>query len=88
MISPIYTQLESSLTTGKVFNGAPPDQWIKEIVGWESHVWAALQMAITDYAVGPKARDSGADIYAKYPSTDGGKRLCGMQRMRRSGGFA
>jgi hypothetical protein len=36
----------------------PDTQWITEIVGWESVVWSALQIAISDYAIGPQLRTS------------------------------
>jgi hypothetical protein len=65
----------------------PDDQWVKEIVGWESTTWAALQIAVEKYATGAKSIDPSADDYVKAPETDGEKALCAMQRMRKSGGF-
>ncbi|KAF2727987.1 hypothetical protein EJ04DRAFT_581657 [Polyplosphaeria fusca] len=65
----------------------PDDQWVKEIVGWESHTWASLQIAIEKYATGAKSIDPYADSYIKAPETDGEKALCAKQRMKKSGGF-
>jgi hypothetical protein len=74
-------------TGGSITDGLPDDQWIKEVVGWESQVWAGLQILIPDYAIGAKARDPLADFYVKYPETDAEKALCGMQRLPKASGF-
>lgn len=55
---------------------------------WESAAWSALQILVSDYAVGPVNRDSLADQYTDAPATDGYKALCRSQRMRKAGGFA
>jgi hypothetical protein len=65
----------------------PDDQWVQEVTGWEAFVWAALQTAVTDYAVGPTVREPSAQAYMKNETTGGEKKLCQAQRVRRSGGF-
>lgn len=65
----------------------PDDQWVQEAVGWESFVWAALQTAVSDYAIGPDLREPTARAYMRNETTLGEKQLCQVQRMRRSGGF-
>jgi len=73
---------------GGYIDSLPNDQWIKEVIGWESAAWAALQVAVGDYFIGAKVRDpKAADSYARQAATEGEKKLCGMLKMRRSGGF-
>lgn len=81
------TKLALSLADdSRVIPGLPPDQWIKELVWAESTAYAMLQVGFTDYAIGPKVRDSKAEDWVK-PVTNGEKELCHMQRMRKSGNF-
>jgi hypothetical protein len=61
------------------------EHWKKEVTWVESTVWAALQTAIADYAAGPQVRDPASD-WVK-PASRGEKELCGMQKMRKSGGI-
>lgn len=66
----------------------PDDQWIIEVRRWVSLQWAAYQTAISDYAIGPKVRDASTEsLYDFPPPTEGGRKLCGMQKMRKGGGF-
>ncbi|CAN9099345.1 unnamed protein product [Alternaria alternata] len=65
----------------------PDDFWKREVLGWEQEVWAAMQMAVSQYAIGPKASDPFADAYVIAPQTEGEKALCGAQKMKKSGGF-
>ena len=65
----------------------PDDQWNKEIHNWESIVWAAYQTLIADYSIGPTVRDPLAMSYVLPPANDAEKALCGMQKMRKPGGF-
>lgn len=65
----------------------PNDQWITEVEGWESYSWSSLQILMTDYAIGPKARDPQGQGYEMAPQTDGDRQLCGAQRMKKNGGF-
>lgn len=74
-------------TGGLIREGVPDDQWINEVEGWESQVWAGLQILIPDYAIGAKARDPQADYYVIYPNSTAEKALCGMQKMPKAGGF-
>lgn len=74
--------------TGGYIDSLPDDQWIEEVVGWESFVWAAMQIYIADYFTGPKARDPHMSSYIRPASDEGERKLCSMMKMRRSGGFA
>lgn len=75
------------MRVGGYISALPDDQWVQEVVGWESNTWASLQIAIAEYATGVKARDAFADSYYRQPETDGEKKLCSMQKMKKSGGF-
>ncbi|KAF2184852.1 hypothetical protein K469DRAFT_750706 [Zopfia rhizophila CBS 207.26] len=63
------------------------DQWIQEVTRWESFVWAALQTAVSDYAIGPAVRGPSAGAYIRNDTSNGEKELCHVQRVRKSGGF-
>ena len=65
----------------------PPDQWITELRSWESQVWAAHQIALAEYATGPKAADPTADSYTIQPSSAAERALCESLKARKSGGF-
>lgn len=65
----------------------PNEQWITEIISLESQVWASLQVAIADYFMGAKSRDPFAEKYSRLVTSEGEGKLCGMLKMRRSGGF-
>lgn len=65
----------------------PDDQWVRETTGWETFVWAALQTAVSDYAIGPAQREPSVRAYMKNETTNGEKELCQVQRVRKSGGF-
>lgn len=78
---------EYLIGTQNTIQSLPNDHWAREARGWVEMVWADLQFAISDYAIGPKARNSDADEYVKKPRTAGEKQLCQLQKMRRSGGF-
>lgn len=80
-------EASSLIRVGGYIGALPDDQWLKEIVGWESNAWASLQIAIAEYATGVKARDPFADLYYRRPETDGEKKLCNMQKLKKSGGF-
>ena len=67
--------------------GLPDDQWVKEVVGWENYLWAIYQTVVTDYGVGHASRDPAVLEVVKQNTTAGEKQLCGVQRMRKSGGF-
>jgi hypothetical protein len=75
--------------TNETLPELPDDQWIKELVWAESKVWAALQVSIADYAIGPTVRDRGVGLNEFIaPVTSGEKQLCGLQKMKHSGDFA
>jgi hypothetical protein len=65
----------------------PDDQWTKELKRWESSAWATLQIGIPYFATGPLQGGSWAKGNYTMSKTDGEKTLCGMQKMRKSGGF-
>lgn len=63
------------------------DFWKQEVIGWEKETWAALQIAFSQYAIGPRATDELADRYWIKPETDGEKSLCNATKMKKSGEF-
>ena len=65
----------------------PDGQWITELASWQANTLAALQIMVPDYALGPQGRVGGDDLATVKPSTDAEKKLCGMQKMRKSGDF-
>lgn len=66
----------------------PDDHWMMEFRYISSIVWADHQIALTDYAIGPRVRDYDEEWEWMYPPpTDEGKRLCQMVKMRKPGGF-
>ena len=62
----------------------PDDQRIRELTRWQRQILASLQMAFIDYAIGPKHRDNTAGGHIA-PENEFEKRLCVMQKMRKSG---
>ncbi|KAH3977344.1 hypothetical protein HBH68_230830 [Parastagonospora nodorum] len=72
---------------GYVAGQIPSDQWITEAKGMESFVWATLQIAIADYAIGPSLRSPDIAGNVTVPTTPEEKKLCGTQKMRKAGGF-
>jgi len=65
----------------------PNDQWVTEVIAWESQAYAALQIAIEKYSTGARSIDPYAASYIRKPQTDGEKALCMKQRVRKSGGL-
>ncbi|KAF2004403.1 hypothetical protein P154DRAFT_560573 [Amniculicola lignicola CBS 123094] len=84
-----FVKTNERLSGGGLSRGLPPDQWKNEIIAQDSVVWAGLQVTMADYALGPRLRlpYAGDSPYARLAATEGEKKLCGMQRMRKSGGF-
>lgn len=76
-----------SLNTEGIIATLPDDQWISELQGWESITWATHQTVIADFAIGPTLRDPLAISYVLPPTNEAERSLCGMQKMRKSGGF-
>ena len=72
--------------SGVVSSKVPIDQWISEVVAWESFTWAILQTAISDYATG-WARVPAASEKPSTPNEPGSEGLCKAQKMRKTGGF-
>ncbi|ORY10988.1 hypothetical protein BCR34DRAFT_588267 [Clohesyomyces aquaticus] len=60
---------------------------VQEVIGWEAFVWAVLQTAVSDYAIGSAVREPSARAYMKNNTTKGEKELCQVQRVRMAGGF-
>ncbi|KAF2682356.1 hypothetical protein K458DRAFT_57598 [Lentithecium fluviatile CBS 122367] len=70
----------------------PDDQWITEVRAWTNQVWAAFQIGVADYAIGPWERNWGEEVDKnitdlQFPKNEAERALCGMQRMRISGNF-
>jgi hypothetical protein len=65
----------------------PNDKWVQEIYFWEQYVWAQIQIALADYAIGPAARSPEIGAAVKNGTTSGERQLCGVQKMRSPGNF-
>lgn len=77
-----------ALAVNDVIGSLPNDQWVRELSRWVSIGLSHLQIGISDYAVGLAVRDpSTAGEYERPPREEGQRRLCGMVRMRKPGGF-
>lgn len=75
------------LRDGVVTSQVPSDQWINEVEGLDSVIWASLQTLVADYAIGPGVRTAELEEYVVKPTSPGDKQLCGAQKMRKPGGF-
>jgi hypothetical protein len=64
------TKASNILRMTGVVPSLPDDQWLQELIAWESHVWAGLQMGIVNYARGYSDRDPTA---AKFLKNNTGK---------------
>jgi hypothetical protein len=78
---------EKVRSDGVVVSQVPPDQWISEVQGMESFVWASTQVLMSDYAIGPGLRTPDVSDYVIPPAESGDKQLCKSQKMRKAGGF-
>ncbi|KAL1657356.1 hypothetical protein SLS61_000402 [Didymella pomorum] len=76
--------LAGSLENPNREEGLPDDQWIRELTRWQRQILASLQVAFIDYAIGPEHRDTAAGSHIA-PENEFEKRLCKMQKMRKSG---
>jgi hypothetical protein len=74
------------ITVGQA-KGLPDTQWIEELVNWESYAYAGLQVFVVDRALGPQSRLSSPTDSVMPANTTAGRKLCGMQRMHKAGGF-
>jgi hypothetical protein len=89
----INSALTSGLEAGDRIQGngivasLPDDQWLRELEGWESHVWAGLQQLMADYAIGAAARVPAMAGSTRSEMSEAEKTLCRSMRMRMSGGF-
>ncbi|CBY01681.1 hypothetical protein LEMA_P004680.1 [Plenodomus lingam JN3] len=84
------TQLRASQKIrygGNMFVDVPSDQWVDEVEGMESYVWAASQVSVADYAIGHGIRNPDMAEWVVAPTTPGDKKLCGCLKMRKQGGF-
>ncbi|KAI8940468.1 hypothetical protein NX059_004153 [Plenodomus lindquistii] len=64
------------------------DWWKTEMLNHEHEVWIAWQILISQYVISPGVSDPLAAAYYVKPSTTAEKRLCGVQKMKKSGEFA
>lgn len=87
-VMPRRYKVEDEMSTlGGFVNDLPNDQWVREVQGWTSVAWAAHQIIIAEYAIGPSVRERNAKQVTRAPANQGEKDLCGMQKMRKPGGF-
>jgi hypothetical protein len=80
--------LAESYLTGRSSPGLPDDHWIKEVVAWESRVWASHQALISAAIIGPSVFDDFAYEYTEPVVDEGDRQLCQSLKMRKSGAFA
>ena len=80
--------LAQSFVIGRTSPGLPDNQWIKEVIAWESRVWASYQALIATAAVGPSVFDEFAHEYTEPIMDEGDRQLCQSMKMRKAGGFA
>jgi hypothetical protein len=73
----------------KIIGHLPKDHWKREAQLLMTTNLAALQTIMSDFAIGPAVRDaSSANSYKMPPESKNDRKLCGMQKMRKSGGFS
>ena len=72
---------------GYIRTALPSDQWKTEVRGWESTTWAMKQFMVSDYAIGPGIREPRAQADVTNLRSPSDKQMCGLQKMRKSGGF-
>jgi hypothetical protein len=68
--------------------GLPKDQWVKEVIAWESRVWASYQRLIAAAVIGPAVTDQYAHEYTEPVDNEGDRQMCRSLKMRKSGSFA
>jgi hypothetical protein len=68
--------------------GLPKDQWVKEVIAWESRVWASYQTLIATAVIGPSIFDQYAHEYTEPVDNEGDRQMCQLLKMRKSGSFA
>lgn len=73
-------------STGYIDN-LPSDQWVREILKWENLIWTSRKVLVSDYAIGYSARVDTIQDFIRKDLRPGERQLCGMQRMRKTGGF-
>lgn len=86
MPEPYKIETKATSSAGMV-NKLADDQWVREVEGWNAISWAGHQIVLAEYAVGQSVRDPTAPDYTRPPTSAGEKSLCGMQKMRKAGGF-
>lgn len=88
MISSSYAfKLDEKGRSTVLISRVPDDQWIQELVWWESVSWASIQIFLTDLAVG-MGKEDGFNLQLPTDSLSATeKQLCDMQRMRAPSGF-
>lgn len=70
-----------------VLEALPNDQWVQEVVGWESIIWASLQVEMAEHAIGRTVRDAAMAAFVKTNLTSGENSFCSKQKMLNPGGF-
>jgi hypothetical protein len=77
--------LAGSLENPDSLRGLPDNQWILEVERWQKQILASIQVAFMDYSIGPSARDTAFPVQMP-PITASERQLCGMQKMKKTGG--
>lgn len=86
ILTSLHAAADKLIQVGGFVPSLPDDQWIKELMHWESHAYSSLQIAVEKYTTGAKSIDPYAESYIRKPQTAGEKALCSKQRVRKSGG--
>ncbi|KAH8733180.1 hypothetical protein GQ44DRAFT_754658 [Phaeosphaeriaceae sp. PMI808] len=79
--------LASSFVNGRSSSGLPDNQWIKEIIAWESQVWASYQTLLSTAIIGPSVFDEFSKEYTEPVADEGDRKMCQSLKMRKAGGF-
>jgi hypothetical protein len=82
-----HNVLAQNTLSGSTSPGLPDNQWVKEVIAWESRVWASYQTLLSTSITGPSLVDEFASEYVE-PAVDGDEQLCKSLKMRKSGGYA
>ena len=81
-----YLQVNRMIDAGYLTR-LPDGHWVDEVVAWEKKIWAAFQIVISDYAVGYATREKSIAQSLRRNLTTAEQKICGAQKMRKSGGF-
>ena len=76
--------LAGSVDNPDSMKGFPDNQWILEVERWQKQILASIQVAFTDFSIGPGERDTAFPVHMRINTTSE-RQLCGMQKMKKTG---